>query len=250
MATRITRLMAVGATIRTPPSWSTIHTTYHWRQLLQQVRDVPLLFIGLGISGAAFYNPYTGFGWNAVEGECAETLDNCWGHPSPDGTYHYHRIPSCLYTEPYEDIFLGVALDGYPIYGPMDATGKTWTSAELDVCHGHTYLGPYIYRATFDFPYILSCFHGQDVKNGENGRRRRDVSNHVYRRQAPPGIPPGLDNDPCWHAENAQWQQLSCFVVCENAGSDLSNCPVSDLAASPSVATMGVIYMVMTYFCI
>ncbi|KAH3821421.1 hypothetical protein DPMN_123185 [Dreissena polymorpha] len=48
--------------------------------------------IGLSVSGASFYNPYTGQGNNAVEGSCAETFDNCSGHPSPDGAYHYHKI--------------------------------------------------------------------------------------------------------------------------------------------------------------
>lgn len=203
--------------------------------------------IGLAVSGGAFYNPYTGFGWNAVEGECKEDLDTCYGHPSPDGAYHYHSLPDCLYTGELRNKFLGVALDGYPIYGPMDETGKNWTTAELDQCHGHYYKGRYMYRATAEFPYILSCYHGNSVKvnppagggggmlpppNGGGGnmpppppgRRRRHAADHdLHRRQIQ--MPPGHENDPCWKAETQNWSVLTCIVICENAGRDLSNCP-------------------------
>ena len=38
----------------------------------------------------------------------------------------------------------GIALDGFPIYGPIDEDGKQLTSRELDECHGRfTALGEY-----------------------------------------------------------------------------------------------------------
>lgn len=208
--------------------------------------------IGLAISGAAFFNPYTDFGWNAVEGECSEDLDSCWGHPTPDGTYHYHSIPECLYTGDLRDKLLGVALDGYPIYGPMDNTTKIWTSADLDQCHGHDYNGRYIYRATFDFPYIISCFHGKDAKDQvprpaaqklRPGRERRHSDGHdVQRRQIQPPI--GLEDDKCWNSKYNRWDTRICLVVCENAGQVLDDCP-SDIANTSSQSASSITACIM-----
>ncbi|KAL4222590.1 hypothetical protein ACF0H5_018631 [Mactra antiquata] len=205
--------------------------------------------IGVAISGAALYNPYTGFGKNAVEGECAEDLDDCQGHPSPDSTYHYHAIPECLYTgNDLRDMFLGVALDGYPIYGPMTGEGNTLTSADLDICHGHYYNGRYMYRMTYDFPYIIGCFHGNDIKDtlrmGGNGgplvRRKRQM------RPPPPGGgtgggPLGGDpNNPCNSVSQQNWAQLTCYIRCFDAGNYLDNCTTpnpEDTTQNPTVTT-------------
>ncbi|XP_060557557.1 uncharacterized protein LOC132717963 [Ruditapes philippinarum] len=223
--------------------------------------------VGLAVSGAAFYNPYTGFGWDAVHGECAEELDSCRGHPSPNGAYHYHGVPECLYTGDLADKFLGVALDGYPIYGPMDSTGKNWTSAELDKCHGHTYNGRYMYRATYDFPYLISCFHGNSVKAQQSGPGGGNGGNET---RPPPmdGRPPG-DGPPnndgpngggemtgkCFTANYRNWDSEICYVVCKNPGNDLENCSENDIGGSTSVFdALSVIYIlvaafVVTHFC-
>lgn len=216
--------------------------------------------IGLAVNGAAFYNPYTAFGHDAVEGECAEELDSCRGHPSPDYTYHYHGVPGCLYNGYLKDKFLGVALDGYPIYGPMDSTGKNWTTADLDECHGHYYNGRYMYRATYEFPYIISCFHGESAKinrqppngqrpppNDQGGqrpppqRKRRHTSSHdISRRQV--RVPEGMEDDKCWNADYPDWDSRICYVVCRNAGRDLDNCPKGDISATsnnvPALSTL------------
>jgi len=214
--------------------------------------------IGLSLSGAAFYNPYTGQGNNAVEGDCKETFDACSGHPSPNGAYHYHKIPTCIYTgADLRNKLLGVAFDGYPIYGPMDATGKVWTAAELDECNGHTDTdGRYKYRATEDFPYILGCYRGNVVLQrravggggggGGNrppppGRRRRHASHFtgtssgiryefvrfdaeknriIYKRQI-------NVNNPCLQNVDPNWQSQTCYAWCENPGDgSYDNCPI------------------------
>ena len=72
--------------------------------------------------------------------------------------YHYHQDPTCLYTNMKNEKFLGVAYDGYPIYGPLDASGKTITNKDLDKCHGMTVNGKYRYIANSEFPYIMGCF--------------------------------------------------------------------------------------------
>jgi len=64
---------------------------------------------------------------------------------------------------------IGVAFDGFAIYGPVNEHGVTLTSDDLDDCHGrYTDAGVYQYHTTADFPYILGCYRGtpQGVKTG------------------------------------------------------------------------------------
>lgn len=131
---------------------------------------LPMGIIGLTRTGVALYNPLNVQDQNAVEGATAEVVDSCDGHTDESGVYHYHKLPkSCLYRHEVDE-FIGVALDGYPIYGPMVsagwinqgglAQGGNVTSAHLDKCHGTTVNGNYRYYMTTEFPYILGCFKG------------------------------------------------------------------------------------------
>ena len=43
-------------------------------------------------------------------------MDSCDGHPSPNGHYHYHQMSGCVHNNTNNE-FMGVALDGFPIYG-------------------------------------------------------------------------------------------------------------------------------------
>ncbi|XP_072041283.1 uncharacterized protein [Amphiura filiformis] len=117
--------------------------------------------IGMASNGLPLYNPWNAFSENAVAGDTAEIFDLCDGHPDEPGRYHYHKQPaSCLFKDPSQ--MLGVAFDGFAIYGPVDENGKTLTSADLDECHGrYNNGGTYQYHATADFPYILGCFKGK-----------------------------------------------------------------------------------------
>lgn len=66
------------------------------------------------------------------------------------------------------DKFLGVALDGNPIYGPKASDFSSLiTSADLDACHGRFKDGRYRYHITADFPYTLGCYKGTDGANGK-----------------------------------------------------------------------------------
>jgi hypothetical protein len=71
------------------------------------------------------------------------------------------KIPdSCLYKGE-EDEFIGVALDGYPIYGPnVSDSDHILTSADLDECHGRVINGTYRYHATSTWPYFMGCIKG------------------------------------------------------------------------------------------
>ena len=127
---------------------------------------VGLGMIGITRTGVAIYNPLAGDLSNAVEGASPEVFDKCDGHASPGGAYHYHKIPeSCLYRGDVDE-FIGVALDGFPIYGPRISETENVTEAELDKCHGKFVNGSYRYYVTDRFPYYLGCFKGRVVNTG------------------------------------------------------------------------------------
>ncbi|XP_048755034.2 uncharacterized protein LOC125666006 isoform X2 [Ostrea edulis] len=127
--------------------------------------------IAITKTGVAIYNPLSSTDENAVDGDGAERFDRCHGHSDRKGIYHYHQSPgadNCGVTFTAEpDQFIGVALDGFPIYGPYasDKGGEALTSADLDVCHGRMLDGKYRYHLTSDFPYVLGCYWGAGAKD-------------------------------------------------------------------------------------
>lgn len=88
----------------------------------------PLGHVGVWSNGVSIFNAKDamsygnkGF-WNqnaiTVEGP---SFDTCLGHPAPNGEYHHHLIPRCLFS--YNNVgshspIIGYAFDGFPIYGP------------------------------------------------------------------------------------------------------------------------------------
>ena len=72
--------------------------------------------IGVWYNGVAFYNPYDGGSTEAPGNICMDPYN---GHPSPDGSYHYHQyspVPGDDGTK--HSPIVGYAYDGYPVYGP------------------------------------------------------------------------------------------------------------------------------------
>jgi hypothetical protein len=48
------------------------------------------------------------------------SFDNCLGHPAPNGEYHHHVNPKCLYDatdNTHHSPIIGYSFDGFPIYG-------------------------------------------------------------------------------------------------------------------------------------
>lgn len=87
----------------------------------------PLGHIGVWSNGVSIFNAkdarsYQNLGkWNqnaiAVEGS---SFDNCLGHPAPNGEYHHHLNPRCLYDDKdslHHSPIIGFAFDGFPVYG-------------------------------------------------------------------------------------------------------------------------------------
>lgn len=89
--------------------------------------STPLGPVGAWTNGVAIFNALDAHSYNnqniwhqnaiAVEGV---SFDACLGHPAPDGTYHNHENPSCLYGADSTQLsaLIGFAFDGFPVYGP------------------------------------------------------------------------------------------------------------------------------------
>ena len=75
----------------------------------------------------------------------AHFIDHCNGHPTPanaGNSYHYHGLSECVTAmvdhKNGPSHLMGVALDGFPIYGDKDMNGQTIAPARLDACNGIT----------------------------------------------------------------------------------------------------------------
>jgi hypothetical protein len=149
-----------------------------------EVTKAPLGSIGVMISGAILFNPYEGDGTTVAmasnftvtnsDGITASFIDKCAGHPTPNsGAYHYHGQPECV-TAKVDDAegpshIIGIALDGYLIYGANDINGKVVPSSALDECNGISSPTPefpngvyhYVLPGTADATSSIRCFHGK-----------------------------------------------------------------------------------------
>ncbi len=127
--------------------------------------------IGYLISGTAMFNPFEADGSTpAVADNASYTfkdssgvtqtayfLDQCDSH-SDGSTWHAHGNPDCITSEvdttSGPSHMIGIALDGFPIYGGRDINGNIIAQASLDSCNGIT-------SATPEFPsgayhYVLA----------------------------------------------------------------------------------------------
>jgi hypothetical protein len=123
--------------------------------------DTPLGPIGISVNGVVFYNQYAAMR-QPLTGEIV-SFDRYNGHPNQINQYHYHFEPLSI-TSSSRSRLIGVLLDGFPVYGPIDRDGTT--PSNLDACNGHTSVtadfaaGIYHYHATSSVPYISGCFRG------------------------------------------------------------------------------------------
>lgn len=139
--------------------------------------------IGVMISGAALFNPYEGDGSTVAaagnftvknaQGNDVAFLDSCNGHPTPMGSYHYHALPTCVTarvdTKTGPSHIIGIAFDGYPIYGDRDSNGRKVAKAKLDKCNGITSPTPEFPKGTYHYVLLdtkdsrssIRCFTGK-----------------------------------------------------------------------------------------
>jgi hypothetical protein len=118
--------------------------------------------IGYLISGTAMFDPfemdastaavndnasYTFTDGSGVS-QTAYFLDQCDSH-SNGTTWHAHGNPNCVTSQVDTGTgpshIIGIALDGFPIYGGRDISGNVITVSQLDACNGIT-------SATPEFP--------------------------------------------------------------------------------------------------
>ncbi len=60
------------------------------------------------------------------------SFDDCLGHPAPNGEYHHHVNPTCLYNDADSLVhspIIGYSFDGFPIYGAYGFTNVNGTGA-------------------------------------------------------------------------------------------------------------------------
>ncbi len=87
--------------------------------------------VGLALNGVEIYDNQAAPG-DDIYLE-AQTFDLCEGHPTGGSVYHYHSEPHSISVD--DSRFIGVMLDGYPVYGRRDLDGSVPT---LDAAGGHT----------------------------------------------------------------------------------------------------------------
>jgi hypothetical protein len=152
--------------------------------------------IGIMISGAALFNPYEGdnksvatfdnFSIKNSKGEDVPFLDLCNGHPTPMGQYHYHALPPCI-TQVVDKAdgpshIIGVAFDGFPIYGDRAMDGSKLTASQLDSCNGIT-------SPTPEFPKGFYHYVLLDTKDSTSSIRCLTGKSNITMKM--PGMRPG-----------------------------------------------------------
>ena len=96
----------------------------------------PMGHTGVWSNGVSIFNAEDGMSYNnqGVWNQNAlyfegVSFDDCLGHPAPNGEYHHHVNPTCLYDDSNDgnhSPIIGYAFDNFPIYG---AYGYTNTNA-------------------------------------------------------------------------------------------------------------------------
>ncbi len=154
---------------------------------------------GVGNERTGCNDPAQPWRFDPMHAENGFRVDSHHAHAQPDGTYHYHSIPSVLVDEDQRTplAVVGFAADGFPIYGGYFDDNGTVRKAvsgyrlksqprpedsdspggipdgtyrddyefvdglgDLDECNGMSVNGTYGYYTTDEFPYVLACFKG------------------------------------------------------------------------------------------
>jgi hypothetical protein len=185
----------------------------------------PNHLFGVAVNGVVF-DPNTAEYWNddrrsgwmieALSGARPLGIDQSNAHVQPDGSYHYHGVPSGLVAQlgTGRPVLVGWAADGFPIYvedqrrpswrlkaardagGPGGRPDGTYSrdyeyapgAGDLDECNGRDGItaefpqGTYYYVVTVKFPFVPRCFVGMADSSF--------VKRGGPHRQGPPGPPP------------------------------------------------------------
>jgi hypothetical protein len=102
--------------------------------------------------------------------------DTCNSHPTPlsaDYNWHHHGIPNCLTATVDEaggpSHIIGIALDGFPIYGGRYLNGNIVDVSQLDSCNGITSATPEFPNGAYHYVLPLNVTGKQSSLNCYSG---------------------------------------------------------------------------------
>jgi YHYH protein len=144
--------------------------------------------IGFISSGEVLFNPYeatntVAMGDNisakAPDGTMAYFIDQCNSHAAggmganSGSTWHYHAVPTC-WTQTVDGAtgpshIIGIAIDGYPIYGGRDINGNAVSVSALDSCNGITSATPEFPSGAYHYVLPLNTNTSQSSVNCYSG---------------------------------------------------------------------------------
>ena len=112
--------------------------------------------IALAVNGVPIFNALNNRGDDAY---LAGELDDFGGHSGRADDYHYHTAPLFLSSTVGATRPIGVALDGFALYGALEPDGSAMRP--LDDYNGHADgAGGYHYHGTRTYPYINGGMKG------------------------------------------------------------------------------------------
>ncbi len=135
--------------------------------------ETPMGHTGVWANGVSIFNAKDGMSYenegvwnqNAVVVE-AISFDECLGHPAPNGEYHHHLNPTCLYNDEDSLIhapIIGYAFDGFPVYGAYGNKNPDG-SGEISKMYSSYQLRTITERTTLPDGTILSASeYGPDI---------------------------------------------------------------------------------------
>lgn len=112
--------------------------------------------IALAVNGVPIFNPIKNDG--RTDTLLAGELDEYGGHCGRGDDYHYHIAPIHLEKVVGKGNPIGYALDGFPLYGYTDASGKE--PKDLDEFNGRMEKDGYRYYSTKKYPYVNGGLRG------------------------------------------------------------------------------------------
>ena len=173
--------------------------------------------IGYLISGTAMFNSFEmnastpavadNASYSFTDGTGAQQtayfLDQCDSH-SNGSTWHAHGNPNCVTsqvdTATGPSHIIGMALDGFPIYGGRDVNGNVVSVSQLDACNGITSPTPefpsgayhYVLPIGVTSKYAsINCYSGAVSTETMAMARKLACNMKTMFAMAPSSVPPG-----------------------------------------------------------